>query len=709
MSYKNIKLTIEDNIAYIGFGLNNKKSMTTLGQDTLLELKAVIGELEQRAKAQEIKGAIFHSLQENCFLAGVDINLISSMQTEADAATGAEMGQLMFNDLEDLPIPTIACVHGVCLGGGLELSLACKKIIVSDDAKTALGLPEVKLGLIPGFGGTYRLPKKVGLPKALELILSGKTLNGKQAKRAGLVEEYYAKERLLEMALKHLFMKKENKSLKESIEDLASDNFVARKIIFQKARESVLQKTKGFYQAPLKILEVMEAGQMKGRAGYLVTESQAFGELCMGEQSKNLQHIFFMSEGVKKYRGPKGSAELPQLKRGATLGAGTMGGGIAWLMAKNKMRPIMKDLTMEALELGLEQASKNFSGALKRKRMSYDDFERQQRSIFPQLDYHGFKRVDLIIEAVVENLDIKKKIFSELEKEVREDCLITSNTSSLRITDMVAALEIPARFAGLHFFNPVHKMPLVEIITHDKIAPETVEALHKWVLQTRKTPVIVKDGPGFLVNRILMPYLNEAAFLLEEGVSVQAIDDACLDFGMPMGPLRLMDEIGIDVGVKVAQILFEGLGDRMKPSAFTPKIVAQEFLGKKNGKGFYLYDEAGKVLEENAAVKEFLPKKVTKMNEATIQMRLFLPMINEAANILQDGIVATAADVDLGLIFGIGFPPFRGGLLRYADAEGLERIVKVIEKFAKEVDSNRYKLSDYLQDLVAGSKKFYDV
>jgi len=310
---------------------------------------------------------------------------------------------------------------------------------------------------------------------------------------------------------------------------------------------------------------------------------------------------------------------------------------------------------------------------------------------------------------VVENLEIKRKVFSELEKEVKDECIITSNTSSLKVTDMAEALENPSRFAGLHFFNPVHLMPLVEIITHDKVAPETIEALHKWVLKSKKTPVIVKDGPGFLVNRILMPYLNEAAFLLEEGLSMKAIDDACLNFGMPMGPLRLMDEIGIDVGVKVAKILHDGLGDRMKPSELSPKIVEKNFLGKKNSKGFYLYDEKGKVQGVNEELKALFPNKNIKMDEATIQMRVFLPMINEAANILEDGIVSTPADVDLGLIYGLGFPPFRGGLLRYADAEGLERIYTAIEKFSKEVDAARYKPSEYLKNLVDQSKKFYDV
>lgn len=708
MEYKKISLEVKDNIGYVGFGYNNKKSMTTLDEETLREAKALVDEVKGKVKSKEIKGLIFFSHIDSCFIAGADINLIGTLKTESEGSSGAEEGQQIYNDIEDLPIPTIACVHGPCLGGGMELALACKKIIASDDRKTAMGLPEVKLGLIPGFGGTYRMPRRVGLPKALELILSGKTLNGKRAKKAGLIDAVYPKERLLKMAKTHLNEKKIKSSFKESISDLAQDNFLTRKIIFQKARENVMKLTKGFYQGPLKILEVMEAGISKGRSSYMSSEAQAFGELCVSEQSKNLRHLFFLMEGAKKYTGPKGEGKVLKLKRGAALGAGTMGGGIAWLMAQNDMFPIMKDLNSEALELGLKQASKNFMGGVKRKRMTYEEFEKKQRSIRPQVDYEGFKSVDLVIEAVIENLEIKKKVFSELERNVREDCIITSNTSSLRVTDMLPAFERPERFAGLHFFNPVNKMPLVEIVTHDKCAPETIEALYNWCLKTKKTPVVVKDGPGFIVNRILIPWLNEASYLLVQGVPPQDVEDACINFGMPMGPGRLLDEVGLDVAAKVGKILYNSLGERVKPVDISEKITELGFLGKKNGKGFYIYDEKGKEQGFNQEVLNLLPKKKVVMDEIEIQKRCFLPMINEASMILEEGLVSGPGDLDLALIFGIGFPPFRGGLLRYADSEGLERILKVIEGFAETVDSQRYKPSEYLINLVKEKRKFYD-
>ncbi len=708
METKNISLEIKDKVAYIGFGYNNEKSMTTLDEPTLKEAKELVENVKGKVKSKEVVGVIFFSHIDSCFIAGADINLISTLKTESDGAFGAEQGQLIYNDIEDLSVPTVACVHGPCLGGGMELALACKTIICSGDKKTILGLPEVKLGLIPGFGGTYRMPKRVGLPNALDLILAGKTINAKKAKRIGLVDGVYPKERLISMGEKWLKKNKKKASLKESVTDLATDNFITRKIIFQKARESVLKLTKGFYQAPLKILDTMESGASKGRASYLASEAQAFGELCVSEQSKNLQHIFFLMEGAKKYNGPKSEKQVSAPARGAVLGAGTMGGGIAWLMSNSNMYPLLKDINNDALELGLKQSSAIYRNGVKKRKLTFEDFERKQRSINPTTSYAGFKNVDLVIEAIVENLDIKKKVFADLENHVSDDCIIASNTSSLKVTDMAEAFERPERFAGLHFFNPVNKMPLVEIVAHDKVAPETLEALYKFVLASKKTPVLCKDGPGFIVNRILIPYLNEASYLLMEGVPPQDVEEACLNFGMPMGPGRLLDEVGLDVAAKVGKILYDSLGERVRPIDLSDKITELGFLGKKNGKGFFLYDEKGKETGPNPEVMNLLPKKKIHMDEVEIQKRVFLPMINEASMILDEGLVSSAAEVDLALIFGIGFPPFRGGLLRYADSEGLERIAKTIQEYADNVDAKRYALSDYLKNLVEQKKKFYE-
>lgn len=705
MNFQNITFEEKDNLLWIGFGKYEKKSMTTFTRETLTELQEAIRMVEANKTA---KGLVFFSHKPGVFLAGVDISVINSLKSETEALKALDEAHAMFNAIDDLKITSVALVDGVCLGGGLELALACRKIFISDNPKTALGLPEVMLGVLPGFGGTYRLPKKVGLPTALDMILTGRQIKGKNAYKMGLADAVLPTERMKELAPTYLLEKKtgKKKSMTEEIQAQAMSNFLARKIIFQKAREKVLETSKGFYPAPLKILEVLEYGAGRSRTDHLAKEAEAFAELSQSIQSKNLQHIFFLTDNSKKLDNKE---KLPSIEKGAVLGAGVMGGGIAWLFAQNNQSPIMKDLTKEALELGLKQASTNFSGAVKKRRMSGDEFQRKMRSIEPTLNFEGFKAVDLLVEAVVENMDVKKKVFAEVEGYVRKDTILTSNTSSLSLEEMSKALVDSSRFAGLHFFNPVNKMPLVEIITHEKASKDTIDTLYKWVLDVKKTPIVVKDGPGFLVNRILGAYLNEASYLIEEGVSLEAIDEAALNFGMPMGPFRLIDEIGIDVGMKVGKILHDGLGERLKPNDLTTRLYESKLLGKKNGKGFYLYDEKGKVQGKNPEVQKMLPAKKMKMDEMVIQMRLFLPMVNEAAYIFADRIVDKASTVDIGMIYGTGFPPFKGGLLRWADQEGLEPLAARIRAFAKEVSAERFAIAPFLELMINDKKKFYDL
>lgn len=708
MNYSNLTVETKNDLLWIGFGKYEKKSMTTFTRDTLMELKQAILEAVELDKKNAVKGLVFFSHKPGVFLAGVDISVINNLKTENEALRALDEAHSIFNALDDLKMPTVALVDGVCLGGGLELSLACKKIFVSDNPKTALGLPEVMLGVLPGFGGTYRLPKKVGLTTALDMILTGRQIKGKNALKMGLADAMLPTERMQELAKTYLLEKKtgQKKTMKEEVQAVAMDNFLTRKIIFQKAREKVLETSKGFYPAPLKILEVLESGAGKSRQDYLSLEAQAFAELSQSIQSKNLQHIFFLTDNSKKL---DNKDQLPTVKRGAVLGAGVMGGGIAWLFAQNNQAPIMKDLTPAALELGLKQASQNFSGALKKRRMTEDEFNRKMRSIEPALNFESFKSVDLVVEAVVENMEVKKKVFAEVEGYVKKDCLLTTNSSSLSIEEMAKALKDSSRFAGLHFFNPVNKMPLVEIITHENASKDTVDTLVKWVLDVKKTPIVVKDGPGFLVNRILAPYLNEAAYLLEEGVSVEALDEAALNFGMPMGPCRLMDEIGLDVCVKVGKIMHDGLGERALPSSLSTKLYDAKLLGKKNGKGFYLYDDKGKVTGKNPEIAKLLPAKKLRRDEMEIQMRLFLPMVNEAAYIFADRIVDKAATVDIGMIYGTGFPPFRGGLCKWADQEGLDQISERLNNFAKDVSPERYTIAPFLSLMIQDKRKFYDL
>lgn len=701
MNWNKISWEEKNNVVFIGFGLNETKSMTTLSKETLLELQKAVDLVS--SDQSRYQGLVFFSHKPDCFLAGVEIEIIQGLDSEQTAILGCEAGQHIFDQIEDLKIPTLALIDGVCLGGGLELSLSCDFMVVSDSSKTKLGLPEVMLGVLPGFGGTYRLPIKIGLTESLDLILSGKQVDYKKALKLGLADAVMPKERLLALApevLKGKFLKKPKE---KGIMANMMETVLMRKIVFQKAREKVLSQTKGFYPAPLKILDHLEKSFGHPRKEYLQNEAQAFAQLSQTAQSKNLQHVFFLTDQSKKIDKTK---EVASVKRGAVLGAGTMGGGIAWLLAEQNLNPVMKDINKTGLELGLKQAAQNFKSALKRKKITEDDYARKMSSITPTTNFENFKNVDLVIEAIVEDMNLKKKVFKEIEGYVSPNCLLTSNTSSLSVKDMASVLTHPERFAGLHFFNPVHKMPLVEIITHDKISEKTVESLYQWVLKAKKTPVIVKDGPGFLVNRILGAYLNEAAYLFEEGISITSIDQAATDFGMPMGPLRLMDEIGLDVAKKVGTVLFEGLGTRMKPSLLSTKLVEMGLLGKKNLKGFYLYEGDGQSKEPNQALIGLQNTKKT-LDPQNIQMRLILPMINEAASCLQDGIVSHASHIDLGLIYGIGFPPFRGGLLKFADDQGLQRLKPFFNEFSNEVSKERYLINSLLSQLMDAGLKFY--
>ena len=676
-----------EHIAWIGFGYQCNKSMTVLNVAAMEELATIVERIE---KHTSLKGVVFFSHKNRCFLAGADIKMIDDFKKESEATDRSARGQELFNKIESLSIPTIACVHGICLGGGTELILTCDKILVSDAPETQIGLPEVKLGLLPGLGGTWRLPEKIGLAKALEMILTGKSIRYQKCVKWGLAEDSYPCERLLEMAPRHLFQKKIKRST-------LTENIITRRIIFQKARENVLKKTHGLYQAPLKILDTMETRQNRGQRAYLNAEARGFGELCMGEQSQNLRHLYFLSEKSKKFPLSPPS-EAINIRRGAVLGAGIMGGGIAWLMAKNNAFPLMKDIQTNSLEQGLRQASDFFAEAVKRKRMTKEEHQRKMRSILPTLDYRGFNKSDLVVEAVVEDMAVKKTVLAEVEQHIRSHCILASNTSSLSVSEMAKYLKYPQRFAGLHFFNPVNRMPLVEIVTHAETSLETVEALYRWCLNCGKTPLIVKDCPGFLVNRLLVPYLNEATWLLEEGYDVEDIDQACVNFGMPMGPLHLMDEIGLDVIRKVLHVLNQVEGSALQLNSIFQRISQSNLLGKKGRKGFYHYNVQGKKSAVNTKMFPSVPRQ--SANETLIQKRLIYPMVNEAAKALDEGIVPSPSDVDLGTVFGIGFPPFRGGLYKYADNEGFDKIIMELEKFAKDFSSDRFLPSASLKKIL---------
>jgi 3-hydroxyacyl-CoA dehydrogenase/enoyl-CoA hydratase/3-hydroxybutyryl-CoA epimerase len=689
-------------------------------------------------KAGKIDALVLVSGKPGNFIAGADIEMIQATQTAEEAEALSRGGHELANRWEDLPFPTIAAIQGAALGGGCEMALASSAIVMSSDPATRIGLPEVMLGLLPGMGGCVRLPRKVGLATALDMILTGKTLTAERAFKAGLAEASIPKENFVESALKwtaaNLDALKAGRRLARepklggmggTIGTLMEKTPVGRNVIFKKAREGVMSKTRGQYPAPLEAIDVLQEGgaaygdKIRGaaREQALAREAKGFGRLAATDISKNLIRLFFLTEGVKKSKGLPAGVEAPAkvVRNAAVLGAGVMGGGIAQLFADKNIQARMKDLNVQALATGVQQATKLFQKQVSRKKITRRQSLQKLNHIAPVLDYAGFHSAELVVEAIVENMDVKKKVLAETETQVSDSCVLASNTSSLSISEMQKALKHPERFAGMHFFNPVAKMPLIEVIRGAKSSDEAVSTVFQFSKALGKTPIVVKDAPGFLVNRLLAPYLNEATYLVADGVPVEHLDQVLLDFGMPMGPMELIDEVGVDVGAKVAHILHDAFGARMQPAPLNKKIVDAGRLGKKNGKGIYDYEPESKggkktvkkVLkgDELYAILGVTPAEGAIADEEILE-RCVLPMINEASRCLDEGVVASASEVDLGMIMGTGFPPFRGGLLRYADSLGAKHVVDRLRKYQERFGA-RFEPAPALIARANHGQKFY--
>lgn len=713
----------------VTFDLPGEK-VNKLSKAVMSEFRPLIEQLEKLGSQGKIDALILYSGKKGNFIAGADIEMIRQVTNAQDGEELSREGQKLADRWEDLPFPTVAAVNGAALGGGCELSLACSAIVMSNDPAAKIGVPEVMLGLIPGMGGTIRMPRKIGLANALDLILTGKTLNGERAAKMGLVEACLPKENFDE-AVKRWTLT-QIKKLKAG-ERIAKEpklggmggpvgSFMEKSplksVIFKKAREGVVSKTKGQYPAPLEALDVIQAtggtyGEKirgKARDEAMAREAKGFGKLAATDISKNLIRIFFLTEGVKKSKGlPAGSsAQEYEVRSGAVLGAGVMGGGIAQLFADKAIPTRMKDLNSQALALGVQAATKIFQKQAQRKRISSRQALQKLNYIAPVVDYSGFNQADVVVEAIIENLDIKKKVFQELEGQVRKDCVLASNTSSLSVSKMQTVLKNPERFVGMHFFNPVNKMPLVEVIRGEKTSDEAVATIFQFSKKLGKTPIVVKDAPGFLVNRLLAPYLNEAVYLVADGAPIPDVDQVLLDFGMPMGPMELIDEVGVDVGEKVAHILYDAFGARMMPAPLNGKVVSAGRLGKKNGKGIYSYEGPKKTKQFDPQIYEILGVTPVKnsLSSDEILERCILPMINEASRCLEEGVVASASEVDLGMIMGTGFPPFRGGLLRYADSLGAKSVVERLRHYQAKLGA-RYEPASALLARAEHDQKFY--
>ncbi|MBA6362451.1 fatty acid oxidation complex subunit alpha FadJ, partial [Colwellia sp. BRX8-8] len=660
------------------------ESMNTLKAEFSEEIDTVLKEIRND---NTIKGVVLISGKKDSFVAGADINMLASCQSASEATALSRNGQIIFDQIENLSIPVVAAINGACLGGGLELAMACHARICSDNGKTALGLPEVQLGLLPGSGGTQRLPKLVGIQKALDMMLTGKQLRAKQALKMGLVVDVVPNSILISAA-ENLVLAAQGKASKIkksqrkiSVLDKALEgNAVGRKIIFNQATKSVLAKTKGNYPSPLKIIDSVRSGIEKSSVSGYQTEADHFGELVMSPESAQLRQIFFATTDMKKEQGIEGVNAKPISQIGV-LGGGLMGGGIAFVSAtKANVDVRIKDIAPQGISHAMKYGYDILNKKVKRRFMLKSEMQKQLAKITGCVDYSGFKNVDMVIEAVFEDLSLKQKMVDDMESICAEDTIFASNTSSLPIGQIAAKALRPENVIGLHYFSPVDKMPLAEIIAHSKTSDQTISTTVAFAKKQGKTPIVVKDKAGFYVNRILAPYMNEAALLLLEGESIGKLDKALVKFGFPVGPIQLLDEVGIDIGAKIGPILQAELGDRFAaPEAFN-KLIADKRLGKKVQKGFYLYkDKNGKKVTKKLVDESVYPLlniiiKDQKTNDELVQRCVFM-MLNEAARCLDEGIIRNARDGDIGAIFGIGFPPFLGGPFHYIDTLGAEVIV----------------------------------
>ncbi|MCB1007968.1 MAG: enoyl-CoA hydratase/isomerase family protein [Acidobacteria bacterium] len=690
----------EDGVATLTFDLPDRKA-NIFTREALDELDEIVAELGVR---NDIRCLVLRSAKPDIFIAGADVEAIAHVTDPVQAESGSRYGHRIFAAWEALPFPTVAAVRGTCLGGGTELSLASSWLVVSDRADLRIGLPEIKLGIVPGWGGCVRMPRRIGLLASLDLILAGKAIPGARAFKAGLADAIFPDAgfdaRVLEFARGKAGSARRGKGRSRGLRGaLLEGNPLGRAFVVSQARRKTLAQTKGRYPAPLRALEVVSTGISRGAAAGFDAEARAIGELAVSPEAKGLIYLFQQMEASK--RDATGGAREP-VRRPAVIGAGVMGGGIAHLVADKASLPIrVKDIQTPALATALAHAAQLFDKQVRRRRLKPAERRRKMALLQPTLEDAGVEACDLVIEAVVENLAVKQKVFADLSRRVSDRAILATNTSSLSI-DAIGQLAVHReRVVGMHFFNPVDKMPLVEVVAGRHTSPETAAAIAAFARRLGKTPVVVRDGPGFLVNRLLAFYSAEAMWLLDEGFRIEDIDRAMLDWGMPMGPLRLGDEVGLDVSAKVGHILHEAFGDRLAFPEWIDRLPEEGRLGVKSGLGIYRYD-GKKQLGPDPAVYARLGVEPRHRDPdlAALAERMVLPMVNEAARCLEEGIVGSPGELDLAMVFGTGFPPFRGGLCRWADAEGLATLVGRLERYAEAVGA-RFAPSDALRRFAA--------
>ncbi|MBW5819549.1 fatty acid oxidation complex subunit alpha FadJ [Yersinia enterocolitica] len=678
------------------------------------EFAEQIAEILQQAQAlSQLQGLVIISGKPDSFIAGADITMIAACRTAQDARILAQKGQSILAQIAAFPVPVVAAIHGACLGGGLELALACHSRICSQDDKTVLGLPEVQLGLLPGSGGTQRLPRLVGVSRALDMILTGRQIRARQALKMGLVDGVVPQDILLDVAIQRAKAGWLDKRALPWQERLLSGP-LGKALLFNIVRKKTRAKTKGHYPATERIIDVVRKGlDHGGPAGY-EAEAKAFGELAMTPESAALRSLFFATTSLKKEAG--GKAKPRAIHRVGVLGGGLMGGGIANVTATRAGLPVrIKDINPAGINQALKYTWDALGKRVRSKRMRPAERQRQMMLISGSTDYCGFGNVDIVVEAVFEDLSLKQQMVADIEHFAAPHTIFASNTSSLPISDIAAQALRPEQVIGLHYFSPVDKMPLVEVIPHAKTSEETIATTVALARKQGKTAIVVADRAGFYVNRILAPYINEAARCLLDGEPIDSVDKALVDFGFPVGPITLLDEVGIDVGTKIMPILVEKLGPRFAAPPSFDVILKDGRKGRKNGRGFYLYPakssgfkwkrSPGKQVDTSVYTLLGVTPKA-HLESAVIAQRCTMMMLNEAARCLDESIIRNPRDGDIGAVFGIGFPPFLGGPFRYMDSLGADKVVKTLNLLAQQY-GERFEPCSLLVTMAEQQKRFY--
>jgi 3-hydroxyacyl-CoA dehydrogenase/enoyl-CoA hydratase/3-hydroxybutyryl-CoA epimerase/3-hydroxyacyl-CoA dehydrogenase/enoyl-CoA hydratase/3-hydroxybutyryl-CoA epimerase/enoyl-CoA isomerase len=698
-----------DGIGVITFDLQGSRA-NTLGRTVVAEWDALLKELEAR---KDLNGLILRSGKPGMFIAGADLRELGSALNDPTTVRALiRHGLDVIGRIEALSCPTVALVDGACMGGGLEVALGFDFRLAGTHAKTEVGFPEVKVGLIPGWGGTQRLSRVIGPALAAELICSGDAVNARRALELGIVFDVVPSDRLMEEAQRLLKWAKETGAWKEARKKKQQPVGVSEEQLaftIAVAKGQVIAKTKGQLPAPLAALDAIAKGCNRTLAEGLQAETDAMVPLVGSTISRNLIAIFFMTQRLQKDPGVSDPNIKPkEVQRVGVLGAGIMGSGIAGAHLRRGIPVLLLDSERKALEKGVGNITQVMMSRIAIGRMTQNDFLAAMSRLSTTQTLNNMADRDVVIEAVIEDEKTKVAVYKELQKILPSEAILASNTSTISITRMAQSVARPENFAGMHFFNPVDRMQLVEVIRGERTSDTTVATLVALAKQIGKTPIVVKDCPGFLVNRILFPYMNEALALLEEGVSPRAIDKAATAFGMPMGPITLHDVVGLDTALYAGRVVNTAFANRAKQTRILDELVAAGRLGQKSGAGFYSYAKGSRGVDDPAF--GVILKKVSSAASATLDQeqlidRLFLPMLTEASRVLTEGIVRDPADVDMGLILGLGFPPFRGGLLRWADVLGISQVLERLKKYERL--GPRFEPTEQMRKLAAEKKGFY--